>query len=88
MEEIVPIFLGITLGSVIWRTSKGPLRIILSAASVLSTALLASCISGEISRSSLYLLIDLVEAAGGFAVAIVGLSVISRRKASQRPIKS
>jgi hypothetical protein len=85
MDEFFPILLAFVLGSLILRISKGPLRIFLSAASVLTAALLASCLTGEIFRSSLYLLIDLVEAAAGFAVAITCLSVLSRRKAPSKP---
>jgi hypothetical protein len=88
MVELIPVLIAFALGSVVWRNSKGTRRIALSVASVLTAAVIASFISGEVFRSSLYLLIDLLEATFGFAAASTLISVLAHRKTAGRLVKS
>jgi hypothetical protein len=68
MEKLVPIIIGIALGALIWRTTKGHLRGLLSVLAVLASGFAATVLSGEYHQSWLYLLLDLGEAAFGLTV--------------------
>jgi hypothetical protein len=68
MDELVPVIIGTVLGALIWRTTKGHLRGLLSVSAVLASGFAATVLSGEYHQSWLYLLLDLGEAAFGLTV--------------------
>ena len=68
MDEIVPVILGVVLGAVIWRGTRGATRTVLSVLAVFASGIFATVLSGEYHDSWLYLLLDLGEAALGLAV--------------------
>lgn len=71
MDEIVPIVLAFVLGLVIWRTTSGRTRLILSCCAVALAGLTATVLSGEFRESWVFLLLDLGEAAFGLAIGFL-----------------
>jgi hypothetical protein len=71
MEELVPIILGILLGALIWRTTNGYLRGLLSLAAIAASGLAATVLSGEYHESWIWLLLDLGEAAFGLTLGLL-----------------
>lgn len=68
MDEIVPVVLGVVLGAIIWRATRGATRTILSVIAVAVCGAFATVLSGEYHESWVYLLLDLGEAALGLTV--------------------
>lgn len=67
MGEALPILLGFLLGGVSTRFTGRPLRAVRTVGTVACVALFAVFSSGEFHRSWIYVLLDLLEAAAGFA---------------------
>lgn len=84
MDEAVPVILGILLGALIWSTTSGPIRLLLSICAVLVSGLTATVLSGEFHESWIYLLLDLGEAALGLAVGMFIVHRVQRRRAAAR----
>jgi len=75
MGELVPLILGAVFGAIIWLTTNGRLRFVLSMAAVLVSGAAATIASGEYHESWIYLLLDFGEAAFGL---VIGYLVASR----------
>jgi general stress protein CsbA len=71
MDELVPVILGAVLGAVIWRTTRGRTRFVLSVLAVIVAAFAATLSSGEYLESWVYLLLDLGEAVFGLVLGYV-----------------
>lgn len=84
MDETVPVILGILLGALIWSTTAGPIRLLLSVCAVLVSGLTATVLSGEYHESWIYLLLDLGEAALGLAIGMFIVNRVQRRRAATR----
>jgi hypothetical protein len=83
VDELVPVILGIVLGALIWRTTKGYSRGLLSVSAVAVSGLAATVLSGEYHESWMYLLLDLGEAAFGLAIGfVVAHRLLKRRGAN------
>jgi hypothetical protein len=70
MDEIVPVILGTVLGALVWRTTTGRMRSVLSVLAVLAAGAFATILSGEFQVSWVYFLIDFSEAALGLIIGI------------------
>jgi hypothetical protein len=81
MDELVPVILGAILGAVIWRTTRGRTRFVLSVLAVIFAAFTATLASGEYLESWIYLLLDLGEAAFGLVLGYVAAPFLSGRTA-------
>jgi hypothetical protein len=88
MDETVPVILGILLGALIWSTTSGSVRFLLSVCAVLVSGLIATVLSGEYHESWIYLLLDLGEAALGLAVGMFIVHRVQRRRAAARATAS
>jgi hypothetical protein len=88
MDETVPVILGILLGALIWSTTSGSVRSLLSVCAVLVSGLTATVLSGEYHESWIYLLLDLGEAALGLAVGMFIVHRVQRRRAAARATAS
>jgi hypothetical protein len=71
MDELVPVILGAVLGAVIWLTTNGKTRFVLSLLAVMVSGIVATVASGEYHESWVYLLLDFGEAALGLVVGYV-----------------
>jgi hypothetical protein len=71
MDELVPVILGAVLGAVVWLTTSGRTRHVLSVLVVLVSGAAATIASGEYHESWIYLLLDFGEAAIGLVIGIV-----------------
>jgi flagellar biosynthesis protein FliR len=71
MDELVPVILGAILGAVIWLTTSGKTRLVLSLLAVMVSGIIATVASGEYHESWIYLLLDFGEAALGLVVGYV-----------------
>jgi hypothetical protein len=71
MDELVPVILGCVLGAVIWLTTAGKIRFVLSLLAVALSGTIATVASGEYHESFVYLLLDFGEAALGFVIGYV-----------------
>ncbi len=79
MDELVPVVLGVVLGVLIWATTTGRTRLVLSACAVLVSGLAATVLSGEYHQSWIYLLLDLAEAAIGLAGGMLIVRLLGGR---------
>lgn len=70
MDEIVPVILGAILGVLIWCTSVGRMRSMLSVLAILAAGAFATIVSGEIQLGWVYFLIDFSEAGLGLVIGI------------------
>src|SRR5208283_3250189 len=71
MDELVPVLLGAILGAVIWLSTSGKLRFVLSVVAVIFSGATATVASGEYHESWIYLLLDFGEAALGLVIGYV-----------------
>lgn len=71
MDELVPVILGAIFGAVIWLSTGGLLRVVLSGVAVVVAGAIATIASGEYLESWIYLLLDFGEAAFGLVVGYV-----------------
>jgi len=71
MDELVPVIIGALLGAVIWPTTSGKTRFVLSLLAVMVSGIIATVASGEYHESWIYLLLDFGEAALGLVVGYV-----------------
>ena len=78
MDELVPVILGIILGAIIYASTTGWLRLILSLCAVAIAGLAATVLSGEYMESWIYLLLDLGEAILGLVAGFVAMHWLSR----------
>jgi len=75
MGELAPLILGAIFGAIIWLTTSGRLRFIVSVVAVIVSGAAATIASGEYHESWIYLLLDFAEAAFGL---VIGYVVASR----------
>jgi len=87
MGELVPLILGAVFGAIIWLTTTGRLRFVVSVAAVIVSGVAATVASGEYHESWIYLLLDFGEAAFGLVIGyLVASRVPSSRPASRRSV--
>jgi hypothetical protein len=82
MDEIVPVIIGAVLGALIWRTTTGRMRAVLSVMAVLAAGAFATILSGEFQVSWVYFLIDFSEAGLGLVCGIAFAHFFLRNPAS------
>ncbi|MET2825509.1 hypothetical protein [Mesorhizobium shangrilense] len=82
MDEIVPVILGAVLGALVWRTTNGRMRAILSVLAVVAAGAFATILSGEFQLSWVYFLIDFSEAALGLVIGIALVRFFLPRRAA------
>jgi hypothetical protein len=85
MDELIPVILAFVFGGLIWRTTTGLTRSSLSVATIMAAGLVATLVSGEFYKSWMYLLVDVSEAAAGFAFAVTVEGFARRRKSVSTP---
>src|SRR5689334_9650463 len=68
MDELLPVVLCCLFGAVIWRQTRGSIRLLSSVAVVAASGITASVVSGEYGESWIYVILDLGEAAFGLAL--------------------
>jgi hypothetical protein len=78
MYELIPILMGCCLGSASVFAVHRWWRGLASATGILVIAFGATVVSGEYNVSGAYLLVDLIEAASGFAGGVVAVKAILR----------
>jgi hypothetical protein len=83
MEELVPVVLGVVLGALIGRSTRGPTKVVLSIAAVLVSGAVATILSDEYVESWVYLLLDLGEAALGLSL---GFLIAHRLRFGRAPL--
>lgn len=88
MGEIIPVVLGIILGSLVRRGAGGAMRAVLSLFAAAVCGLFATVIAGEYQISWLYLLPDLGEATLGLAIGFAVASRLPTRFARTGPAHS
>ena len=83
MFEILPVALAFVLGILIWRTTSGGIRLILSCGAVALSGLAATTLSGEFHESWVFLLLDFGEAAFGLAIGFAAAHRLLRAGAAR-----
>jgi len=81
MEEVFPVLAGIALGLVTYRTAPLWLRAVLVAVLGIAFGALASWISGELTVSWVYVLIDTAQVIGVAIMTAILVTVWQRRQA-------
>lgn len=76
MNELLPVLLGSGLGIAIALTFRGRLRALLGAGAVAAVGAGTAVASGEYQLSSLYVLVDVAEAALGLAAGIAAAALL------------
>jgi hypothetical protein len=84
MDELIPVIIGAILGAVIWLTTSGTPRFVLSLLAVMVSGIIATVASGEYHESWIYLLLDFGEAALGLVVGyVVAARLLTPRSAGR-----
>lgn len=81
MNELVPVILGTLFGAIIWRRTRGQIRLAPSACTVVVSGASATVLSGEFLHSWIYVPIDLGDTMLGLAL---GLAMARRMLPSRR----
>jgi hypothetical protein len=82
VQEIFLFAISVLLGAGIWSSATGGHRLALSISALLVSGVAATILSGEYHESWIYLLIDLGEAASGFALVPLIVSCGRRQAAA------